>query len=63
MGRTWLKLDGPSEITLVLFGEDDAEPLLGAGRLEEFLLAPDPVRRRLVPVHGLMMSAGRLPLS
>jgi hypothetical protein len=27
--------------------------------LEEFLLAPDPIRRRLVPVPGLMMGLTR----
>ena len=56
MGRTWLRLDGSEEMTLVVFGEDDVQPLLGAVTLEEFLLAPDPVRKRLVSVHGLLMS-------
>ena len=55
IGRTWLRLDGRQELSLVVFGDEESEPILGAVALEEFLLAPDPVRRRLVPVLGLMM--------
>jgi predicted aspartyl protease len=55
MGRTWLRLHGQQELSLVVFGDEDVEPILGAVALEEFLLAPDPVRQRLVPVRGLMM--------
>lgn len=57
IGRTWLRLDGRQELSLVVFGDDDSAPILGAVALEGFLLAPDPVRRRLVPVTGLMMGA------
>ena len=56
MGRTWVRLQGKQEMTLVVFGEEDAKPLLGAVTLEEFLLAPDPVRKTLVPVPGLLMT-------
>jgi hypothetical protein len=59
MGRTWVRIDGNEEMTLVVFGEDDAQPLLGAVTLEEFLLAPDPIRQRLVPVNGLLMRLRR----
>jgi predicted aspartyl protease len=52
LGRTWIRLGGQEEYSLVVFGDD---ALLGAVTLEEFLLAPDPVGRRLVPVPGLMM--------
>ena len=55
MGRTWVRLDSKQEMTLVVFGEEGVEPILGAVTLEEFLLAPDPSRRRLVPVPGLLM--------
>ena len=55
LGRTWIRLENKMEMTLVVFGEENAEPLLGAVTLEEFLLAPDPVRQQLVPVSGLMM--------
>jgi len=55
VGRTWVRLDGRQEFTLVVFGEGAVQPLLGAVTLEEFRLAPDPVSRRLVPVPGLLM--------
>lgn len=54
LGRAWVRFDGREEFTLVVFGE---HALLGAVTLEEFLLAPDPSSRRLVPVRGLMMRA------
>jgi aspartyl protease family protein len=52
VGRAWVRFDGREEYTLVVFGD---HALLGAVTLEEFLLAPDPVERRLVPVPGLIM--------
>ncbi|MBI1885410.1 MAG: aspartyl protease family protein [Chloroflexi bacterium] len=55
LGRAWVRLDSQQEFTLVVFGEDGAQPLLGAVTLEEFRLAPDPVSKRLIPVPGLLM--------
>jgi predicted aspartyl protease len=52
LGRAWIRLGAQEEYSLVVFGDD---ALLGAVTLEEFLLAPDPVGQRLVPVQGLMM--------
>lgn len=40
--------------TIVVFGEAGTEAILGVVTLEEFLLAVDPVSRRLLPVPGLM---------
>ena len=57
IGQTWLRIDGKSVITLVVFGDETASPLLGAYALEGLLLAPDPIGRRLVPVEGLLMSS------
>jgi clan AA aspartic protease len=54
LGRAWVCFEGREQYTLVVFGD---HALLGAVTLEEFLLAPDPVERRLVPVRGLMMRA------
>jgi aspartyl protease family protein len=51
-GRAWVRLDDREQYTLVVFGR---HALLGAVTLEEFLLVPDPVERRLVPVDALMM--------
>ena len=42
--------------TLVLFGNDDAEPLLGAYTLEGLHMAVDPVNTRLVPLKFRMVS-------
>ena len=54
IGRTWVRIDGREEITLVVFGDEGSEPLLGAITLEEYQLGIDPVRRRLMTVPGLM---------
>ena len=45
---------GSEVLTTVCVFADDAEQLaLGAVTLEQFLLAPDPVHQRLIPVTGL----------
>ena len=56
IGRGWIRVSGRSEVTLVVFGEPLAEPLLGAYALEGLRLAADPVGRRLVPVPALLMA-------
>jgi len=57
IGHGWIRVDGRTVITLVVFGEAAAEPLLGAYALEGLRLAPDPVGRRLMPVPELLMAA------
>ena len=54
IGRAWATINGTSEVTLVVFGDDDAPPLLGAYTLEGLRLAVDPVAQRLVPTHLIM---------
>ena len=54
IGRAWATINGTSEITLVVFGEDDAPALLGAYTLEGLRLGVDPVAQRLVPTHLIM---------
>jgi clan AA aspartic protease len=54
-GQTWVRVEGRSVITLVVFADDASPPLLGAYTLEGVLLAVDPVNRRLMPVRGLAM--------
>ena len=49
IGRVWATIDGNSEVTLVVFGADDARALLGAYTLEGLRLAVDPAHARLVP--------------
>jgi len=53
-GRAWVTIDGESEVTVVVFGEDDGPSLLGAYTLEGLALAVDPVEQRLVPTHLIM---------
>jgi predicted aspartyl protease len=56
VGRTWVRIDGKAEITLVVFGDEDAEPLVGAYTLEGLRLGVDPLNRRLVPIPGYLMA-------
>ena len=51
LGRAWITLNGETEIALVAFGDDNAQPLLGAHTLEAFALAADPYNGRLVPAN------------
>ena len=53
-GEARATVDGESVTTLVLFGEDDGPPLLGAYTLEGLALAVDPVEQRLVPTHLIL---------
>jgi len=54
VGRALVRLGDQEEITLVIFGDEGIAPLLGAVTLEHFLLAPDPIRGRLMPTPGLL---------
>ena len=49
IGRAWATINGNSEVTLVVFGADDARALLGAYTLEGLRLSVDPAHARLVP--------------
>jgi clan AA aspartic protease len=53
--ETQVRLDGRPGTSVVIFGDVGSKPLLGAFTLERFLLSPDPVNQRLVPVRGLLM--------
>jgi len=56
MGQTWVRIDGQEAIRLLVFGDEGEPALLGADTLEGLLLTVDPVRTRLVPTHGLLMT-------
>ena len=60
IGRTWVRVDGRVELTLVVFGEPESPSLLGAYTLEGLRLAADPVGRRLIPVPGLLLGSRSL---
>ena len=49
IGRAVAAVDGCTETTLVMFGEEGICPLLGAYTLDGLLLAADPAEGRLVP--------------
>ena len=55
IGRTWVRLEGEGAIVPVIFGDEDAQPLVGAVTLEIFLLGVDPVEGRLMRVPGFLM--------
>jgi clan AA aspartic protease len=61
IGQTWVRVDARSVVTLVVFGDEGIEPLLGAYTLEGLRLAPDPVSRQLIPVPGRLMALPSLP--
>jgi predicted aspartyl protease len=42
IGRTWIRVDGNSEITLVVFGDEQLGAVLGAYSLEGLQLGVDP---------------------
>ena len=54
VGRTWIRIAERSEITLVVFADDDVEPLLGAYSLQGLMLGVDSPNERLIPVNALM---------
>lgn len=53
-GQAWATIDEESVVTIVVFGEDEAPPLLGAYTLEGLALAVDPEAQRLVPTNMIM---------
>ena len=55
MAETRVRLNEQERTTLVVFGDEGTQALLGAYTLEGFGLAPDPLNRRLIPVPGLLM--------
>ena len=54
IGEARATINGKSVITQVIFGGDDATPLLGSYTLEGLLLAVDLYNERLVPTNGLL---------
>ena len=54
IGQTWIRINGQSIITIVVFGDEEAEALLGAYTLQGLLLGVDTPNERLVSVPGLM---------
>ncbi len=55
IGQTWIRVDQKAVITIVVFGSEDTETLLGAYALEGLRLGVDPLNKRLVPLVGYLM--------
>ena len=55
VAQTQVRINGRTRFSMVVFGPEGSEPLLGAATLEMFRLGIDPVGRRLIPVPGLLM--------
>ena len=53
-GRAWATIEGDSEVTRLVFGDDDAPSLLGANTLEGLEPAGAPTSQRLVPTYLIM---------
>ena len=54
VGRTWMRIDGKKEVTLVVFADEGTEALLGAYTLQGMLLAVDTPNEQLISVDGLL---------
>jgi clan AA aspartic protease len=48
-----LRIGQETIISLVVFGDDDSEPLLGATALEDFGLGVGPINHTLIPIISL----------
>ena len=59
LGQAVMRIDGRTRTSVVIFGDEGADPLLGAVTLEEFGLVIDPVGQRLIPVPGYLVGFGR----
>ncbi len=57
IGRALLSINDDEDVQRVIFGDDDAEPLIGAGTLQGFLLVVDPAAEELVRRTGRLKSA------
>jgi hypothetical protein len=55
IGHAWVRIGDRSVITLVVFADPGSPALPGVYALEGWLLAPDPMSRRLLPVPGLLL--------
>lgn len=53
-GEARATINGDSVTTIVVFGEDEAPPLLGAYTMEGLALAVDPEAQRLGPTHMIL---------
>ncbi len=55
MAQVRARVDGRETITWVIFGDEGANPLLGAYTLEGVFMGVDPYNRRLIPLERLLL--------
>lgn len=55
IGNIQVTINESTSVCPVVFGPDDASPLIGAVTLEALLLTVDPIERRLVATDGLLL--------
>ena len=51
IGQTWVRTKGRQAVTIVVFGDEDALPLLGAHALEGLGLMVNTVHKRLIEME------------
>lgn len=56
VGEVQVTINGSTAVTPVAFGEEGAEPLIGAVTLNALLLAVDPAGNRLIPARAFLPS-------
>ena len=54
IGETQVRIEGQIVNTVAVFGEDNADALLGVYTLERALLAVDPAGQHLIPTDALL---------
>ena len=57
VGEVPVRIGDEVRTTVCAFARNGERAVIGAVTLEQFLLAPDPVHKRLVPVVGLAMAS------
>lgn len=55
IGETQVRIEGQTVNTVVVFGDDNADALLGVYTLERALLAVEPAGQRLIPTDALLV--------
>ena len=58
VGRTWIRLGDRSEITPVMFNDEDTDPLLGSISVHGLMLSVDSANARLIPAPRLRLGRG-----
>ena len=60
VGQTWIRTDGRTIMTVVVFADEGAVPLLGAVTLEELRLGVDSLAKKLIEVTAYL-TGGQAP--